>query len=78
MATERTLRRIDAAMWTLIFGGLFVAALGIATQRTDGALGWSLVVAGALAVAAGVALVWLRSRLHDDSAPHSANPRKPK
>lgn len=51
--------------WLLIYGGLFVLILGIATARTDTVLGWSLATPGALAAAVGVVLIYLRSRIKD-------------
>jgi hypothetical protein len=42
-----------------------VLTLGLFVQRQDDAFGWSLVVIGALVAAAGVVLVWVRSRIKD-------------
>jgi hypothetical protein len=51
-------------IWTLIYGGLFAVGLGIALARNgDEAAGTSLIAAGAIAIAAGVVLIWVRSRL---------------
>ncbi|MBE0550631.1 MAG: hypothetical protein IH627_23805 [Rubrivivax sp.] len=49
-------------IWLLIYGGLLLAGLGIFVMRHDAVLGWVLVVAGALETAAGVVLIWVRSR----------------
>ena len=57
--------RLDAIAWTLVFGGLLVVGVGIALQRNGAGYGWGVVVAGALVVAAGVVVVWLRSRIRD-------------
>ncbi|HSW18411.1 MAG TPA: hypothetical protein VLJ86_14420 [Ramlibacter sp.] len=76
MASTRTLKQIEAAMWALIFLGLFVLALGIATQRVDASLGWSLVVGGGLAAAAGVVLIGVRARMREDSATSSDNSKR--
>ncbi len=57
--------RLDALVWTLVFGGLLVVGLGIALQRQGAGYGWGVVVAGAVLVAAGVVLVWVRSRVPD-------------
>jgi hypothetical protein len=51
--------------WLLIYGGLFLVILGVATARTDTVLGWSMATPGALAAAVGVALIYLRSRYKD-------------
>ena len=49
MATPRTLARLDALIWTLIFGGLLTLVLGIATHGEAVVAGWSLSVLGAIA-----------------------------
>ena len=63
MATLRTLARIEKLVWTLIFVGLLLVAIGYVTARAEPATGWTLMVAGAIAAAAGVVLIWVRSRL---------------
>ena len=63
MATARTLARIDALAWTLIFGGLLVLILGIASHDETAIGGWSLSVLGGLATAAGVVLIVVRARI---------------
>jgi hypothetical protein len=60
--------RIDALVWTFVFGGLLVIGLGVSLQRGGAPYGWAVAVAGALIVAAGVALIWLRSRIRDPEA----------
>ena len=57
--------RLDAIVWTFVFGGLLVVGVGIALQRNGVGYGWGVAVAGALVVAAGVVLLWLRSRIRD-------------
>jgi sulfite exporter TauE/SafE len=57
--------RVDALFRTLIYGGLIVAAIGIALARNGEASGAGVIVACAVLVAAGVVLVWIRSRLRD-------------
>ena len=55
--------RLEALIWALIYGGLIVAVVGIALERNGAGYGRGIVAAGALAVAAGIVLVWVRSRL---------------
>jgi hypothetical protein len=55
--------RLDILIWSLVYGGLLVAGLGIALARNRERYGVVLVAAGALAVAIGAVLVWVRSRL---------------
>jgi len=52
-------------IWVLIYGGLLVAVLGMTIQKTDAAVGWSMVIAGAVVAGAGVVLVVVRSRRKD-------------
>lgn len=66
MASARTLARIDALAWILIYGGLFALILGIASHDETAIGGWSLSVLGAAAVIAGVVLIVVRARLKED------------
>ena len=60
--------RLDVLVWTFVFGGLLVVALGVSLQRGGAPYGWAAAVAGALFVTAGAVLVWLRSRIRDPEA----------
>jgi VIT1/CCC1 family predicted Fe2+/Mn2+ transporter len=55
--------RLEKWIWVLIYGGLFLLILGIATGRANGALGWSMATSGVLLAAAGVVLIYVRSKL---------------
>ena len=61
--------RLEKWIWILIYGGLFVMILGIATGRNDAALGWAIAVPGGIVAAVGFALIYVRSRLPNDVAP---------
>lgn len=63
MPSARALKRLDALVWALIFGGLFLLILGIASQDEAAIAGWSLTALGGVAAAAGVVLIYVRSRL---------------
>lgn len=54
---------VEALVWVLIYGGLLLLCLGLFVARTDGSLGWLLVLAGGALAAAGVLLIYLRSRM---------------
>ena len=69
MASPRTLARLDALTWTLIYGGLFGILLGVVTGGAHLVAGWSLGVLGAIAVAAGIVLIIVRSRLRETPVP---------
>ncbi|HSN33541.1 MAG TPA: hypothetical protein VLU41_12715 [Ideonella sp.] len=59
--------RLDALIWSLVYGGLIAACLGIFLLREfgdeGGPLAAVLFVAGGLAVIAGMALIVVRARL---------------
>lgn len=57
--------RLEKWIWILIYGGLFLVILGIATGRAEPALGWSMAVPGAVVALVGVVLIYVRSRLGD-------------
>jgi len=67
MASRQALARLDALVWTLIFGGLLTLVLGIASLDHHLAAGWTLVVLGGVAAAAGAVLVWVRSRIREST-----------
>ena len=54
---------LEKWIWILIYGGLFLLILGIATGRTDATLGWIMAVPGAIVAAVGAVLIYVRSRL---------------
>ncbi len=58
--------RLDVLIWVLIFGGMFAAVLGFASRQVAPATGWSLMALGGCIAAAGVVLIWVRSRLGPD------------
>lgn len=67
MASAQKLQRLHKIIWGLIYGGLLALVLGIATARTDDAIGWTLIVVGGMVAAAGVVLIGVRARLKPDT-----------
>ena len=65
MATPRTRERVETWIWVLIYVGMAGIGLGIATGRSDSALGWTIAAPGALLVLAGVVLIVVRSKFKD-------------
>lgn len=63
MATAKTITLIERLIWILIYGGLFVLILGLASMSASPVVAWSFVVVGGCIAAAGVVLIWVRSRL---------------
>lgn len=66
-STHVWLVRMEVAIWVLIYGGLLAVVLGAFAQGTQGQDATLLYWGGGTAVALGVLLVYLRSRLHDDA-----------
>lgn len=63
MNRSTTLRRLDALIWVLVYGGLLALVLGLSVGTLgDSSSGW-LVAGGALATALGVLLFIVRARL---------------
>lgn len=62
-------KTLETLAWVLIYSGLLLAVLGWFVQRTHDPnhdwMGWTLVVVGGLDAAAGVFLIWWRSRMSD-------------
>ena len=67
MASAGTLAWIDRLVWALIYGGLFTLILGLAALPAHAVASWSLIVVGAVLVAAGVVLIGVRVRLSRNS-----------
>jgi len=66
MVLKRKMVGLAALTWVLIFGGMLSLALGLVVQRSDAGLGLTIVVLAAIAIVAGIVLVWVRSRIADD------------
>lgn len=66
MAGARAIAWVERLVWILIYGGLLLIILGIATGGTHLIAGWSLGAIGSVATAAGVVLIWVRSRMQQD------------
>jgi hypothetical protein len=69
MATPKTLARLDTLIWALIFGGLLVVVLGLASHDEARIAGWSLLVLGGIAAISGAVLIVVRSRLRETPEP---------
>ena len=62
---SRAASRIETWIWVLVYLGLILLGLGLSVQRSDAALGWTIAAVGSGAVAIGIVLIWLRSRMKD-------------
>jgi len=65
MTASKPHATLEKWIWVLIYGGLFMIIIGIATGRSEEALGWSLAVPGAALTAVGIVLIYVRSRYKD-------------
>ena len=54
---------VETWVWVLIDGGMLLACLGLFVYRSEPSLGWVLGSSGGAAVAAGVLLIVVRSRM---------------
>ena len=63
MASAKTLLRIERLVWILVYSGLLALVFGLVILPVDPAAAWSLIVLGGCVAAAGVVLIWVRSRL---------------
>lgn len=76
MPSARALKRFDNLVWTLIFGGLLLLVLGIASHDEAAIAGWSLTALGGIAAAAGVVMIFVRSRLRETPEPGAQSTTK--
>jgi hypothetical protein len=58
--------RLEALVWTLIYGGLLVLCLGLFLLRASADFGWTLITCGGLVAAVGAVLIVVRSWRPDD------------
>ena len=62
-ASGKSIVRLQALIWILIYAGLLTLVLGLSAARIDSAIGWSLVAGGGIMAAVGFFLIWVRSRM---------------
>ena len=58
-------RSVQKWVWILIYAGMALIALGLSVRHSDDTLGWSIAVPGIVLVAAGIVLIWIRSRMQN-------------
>jgi hypothetical protein len=60
-------KSIEATAWVLIYSGMIIAALGLFLLPRERIAAIVLMAVGLTDAAAGVVLIWLRSRMNTDS-----------
>jgi ABC-type nickel/cobalt efflux system permease component RcnA len=53
---------LEKLVWVFVYGGILIMFVGLFIKRADTALGWLSISSGALLVAVGVLMIWIRSR----------------
>jgi len=67
MASLKTIILVDKLVWYLIYGGLLMVLLGLILGSAGAGPNWLLMVGGFFMVFAGAVLLYVRSRLKEDS-----------
>ena len=61
--SSQAIARLQQLIWVLIYAGLLGLVLGLAVQRSDDELGWTMVLVGGALAGIGIALIYFRSLL---------------
>ena len=64
--SDKNIARVERWIWILLYGGLLTLVFGLVVDDRDFALGWSMVTGGGAAAAAGLFLIYLRSRMKSE------------
>ena len=62
-ASSKSVARLQALIWVLIYAGLLTLVLGLSVARIDDDLGGFMVAIGSVVAALGFGLIWVRSRV---------------
>ena len=57
---------VEKLVWVYVYVGMVLLGLGLAVQRSDTTIGWTLVVIGSISIFVGIVLVWVRSRMKQE------------
>ncbi|MDH5540529.1 MAG: hypothetical protein OEY03_14100 [Rhizobacter sp.] len=63
---KKSTAALATVTWVLILGGMLSLALGLVVRRSDADLGLTMAILSGIAIAVGIVLVWVRSRMPDD------------
>lgn len=65
--THVGMMRLETLIWTLIYGGLLALVVGVFMSRNREGSGSEMMVVGAVIAAIGALLIYVRSRLREES-----------
>ena len=65
MVSKTTLTRLQWLVWIAIYGGLLVISVASFLGQDDSATATAMYVVGGVLVAAGIVLIYIRSRLRE-------------
>ena len=71
---SKKLKRIETAIWVLIYGGLLTFIIGHFTTEANVTTARLMGIVGMVLVAVGVALIYVRSRLREEDKPTGDKP----
>ena len=54
---------VEKLVWVYVYVGMALLGLGLAVQRSDTTIGWTIAVIGSVSIFIGIVLVWVRSRM---------------
>jgi formate hydrogenlyase subunit 3/multisubunit Na+/H+ antiporter MnhD subunit len=54
---------VEKLVWVYVYAGMILLGLGLAVQRSDATIGWTIAVIGSVSIFIGIVLVWVRSRM---------------
>ena len=54
---------VEKLVWVYVYAGMILLGLGLAVQRSDAAIGWTIAAVGSVSIAIGIVLVYVRSRM---------------
>ena len=72
--SSKKLKRIETAIWVLIYGGLLAFIIGHFTAEANASTANVMRVIGLFAALAGVVLIYVRSRMREENQPTGDKP----
>ena len=78
MVLKLSVATVGVLIWVLIYGGLLLLAVGLAWRDVHGVMAGSVSIAGLAIAAAGVVLIWYRTRMLRSAATPAADATTPK